>query len=152
MSAPVRIEVQQLPHGEGLALPAYQTAHAAGLDLVAAVAEDRPLTLAPGKSAMVPTGLAIALPVDYEAQVRPRSGLAAKHGITVLNAPGTIDADYRGEINVLLVNLGDAPFVIRRGERIAQMVVAPVVQAELVQVATLPSTARGSGGFGSTGR
>jgi dUTP pyrophosphatase len=152
MSASVRIEVQQLPHGEGLPLPAYQTAHAAGLDLLAAVGEDQPLTLAPGKTVMVPTGLAIALPPNYEAQVRPRSGLAAKHGITVLNAPGTIDADYRGEINVLLVNLGDAPFTIRRGERIAQMIVAPVAQADLVQVAALPSTARGSGGFGSTGR
>jgi len=152
MSASVRVEVQQLPHGEGLPLPAYQTARAAGLDLVAAVAEDQPLMLAPGRTVMVPTGLAIALPPDYEAQVRPRSGLAAKHGITVLNAPGTIDADYRGEISVLLVNLGDAPFTIRRGERIAQMVVAPVAQADLVQVAALPSTARGSGGFGSTGR
>ncbi len=152
MPAPIRIDVQQLPHGEGLPLPAYQTAHAAGLDLLAAVAEDQPVTLAPGKWALVPTGLAIALPPDFEAQVRPRSGLAAKHGITVLNAPGTIDADYRGEVGVLLVNLGDAPFTIRRGERIAQMIVAPVVQAALVKVAALPSTARGSGGFGSTGR
>lgn len=152
MPAPIRIDVTLLPHGEGLPLPAYQTTHAAGLDLLAAVAEDRPLTLAPGARALVPTGLAIALPPDHEAQVRPRSGLAAKHGVTVLNAPGTIDADYRGELGVLLVNLGDAPFTIRRGERIAQLVVAPVAQAELVQVAVLPSTARGGGGFGSTGR
>jgi len=152
MPAPIRIDVQQLPHGEGLPLPAYQTVHAAGLDLLAAVAEDRPVTLEPGARALIPTGLAIALPSDHEAQVRPRSGLAAKHGITVLNAPGTIDADYRGEVGVLLVNLGDAPFTIRRGERIAQMIVAPVARAELVQVAALPSTGRGSGGFGSTGR
>ena len=152
MPAPIRIDVQQLPHGEGLPLPAYQTAHAAGLDLLAAVAEDSPVTLEPGERALIPTGLSIALPPDYEAQVRPRSGLAAKHGITVLNAPGTIDADYRGEVGVLLVNLGNAPFVIRRGERIAQMIVAPVAQAELVTVAVLPSTERGSGGFGSTGR
>ena len=152
MPAPIRIDVQQLTHGEGLPLPAYQTAHAAGLDLLAAVAEDRPVTLKPGERALIPTGLAMALPPDHEAQVRPRSGLAAKHGITVLNSPGTIDADYRGEIGVLLVNLGDAPFTIRRGERIAQMIVAPVAQAELVQVAVLPPTERGSGGFGSTGR
>ena len=152
MPAPIRIDVQQLTHGEGLPLPAYQTAHAAGLDLLAAVAEDRPVTLKPGERALIPTGLAIALPPDHEAQVRPRSGLAAKHGITVLNSPGTIDADYRGEIGVLLVNLGDAPFTIRRGERIAQMIVAPVAQAELVKVAVLPSSERGSGGFGSTGR
>lgn len=148
----VRVEVCQLAHGEGLALPAYQSVDAAGLDLLAAVPADAPLILAPGKHAMVPTALTIALPPGYEAQVRPRSGLAAKHGITVLNSPGTVDADYRGEINVLLINHGDAPFTIRRGERIAQMVIAPVVQAELVPVATLSSTARGSGGFGSTGR
>ena len=152
MSANVRVEVCQLPHGEGLALPAYQSADAAGLDLLAAVPADAPLILAPGKHAMVPTALTIALPPGYEAQVRPRSGLAAKHGITVLNSPGTVDADYRGEINVLLINHGDAPFTIHRGERIAQMVIAPVVQAELIPVATLSSTARGSGGFGSTGR
>ena len=116
-----------MPHGEGLALPAYQSAHAAGLDLLAAVPEDAPVVLAPGKYALVPTALTIALPPGYEAQVRPRSGLAAKHGITVLNSPGTIDADYRGEIGVLLINHGDAPFPIRRGERIAQMVIAAVV-------------------------
>jgi len=152
VSAPVRIEIQQLPHGEGLPLPAYQSAHAAGLDLLAAVPEDQPLTLAPGARALVPTGLAIALPEGFEAQVRPRSGLAAKHGVTVLNAPGTVDADYRGEISVILVNLGHEAFVVRRGERIAQMVIASVARAELVPITTLTSTARGSGGFGSTGR
>jgi dUTP pyrophosphatase len=152
VNARVKVEVCRLPHGEGLALPAYQSADAAGLDLLAAVPADVPVVLAPGKHVMVPTALTIALPPGYEAQVRPRSGLAAKHGITVLNSPGTVDADYRGEINVLLINHGDAPFTIRRGERIAQMVIAPVVQAELVPVATLSSTARGSGGFGSTGR
>ena len=152
MSATVKVEIRQLPHGEGLALPAYQSAHAAGLDLLAAVPEDFPLTLAPGRHALVPTGLSIALPSGYEAQVRPRSGLAAKHGVTVLNAPGTVDADYRGEIGVLLINHGDAPFAIRRGERIAQMVIASVTRAELVPAASLASTERGSGGFGSTGR
>ena len=152
MSAPIRIDVHQLPHGEGLALPAYQTAHAAGLDLLAALPADAPLVLAPGKHAMVPTGLTIALPEGYEAQVRPRSGLAAKHGVTVLNAPGTIDADYRGEIAVLLINHGSEPFTIRRGERIAQMVIAAVVRADFVSVAALSSTDRGGGGFGSTGR
>ena len=152
MSASIRIEVRQLPHGEGLALPAYQTAHAAGLDLLAAVPEDKPLVLLPGKHAMVPTGLTIALPEGYEAQVRPRSGLAAKHGVTVLNAPGTVDADYRGEINVLLINHGAEPFAIRRGERIAQMVIAAVTRAEFVTTARLSATERGSGGFGSTGR
>ena len=132
MSATVKVDICQLPHGEGLALPAYQSADAAGLDLLAAVPADTPLILPPGKYAMVPTGLTIALPPGYEAQVRPRSGLAAKHGVTVLNSPGTVDADYRGEINVLLINHGEAPFPIRRGERIAQMVIAPVVQAQLV--------------------
>jgi dUTP diphosphatase len=152
LSAAIQIDVCQLPHGAGLALPAYQTAYAAGLDLLAAVPEDAPLILAPGQHAMVPTGLTIALPEGYEAQVRPRSGLAAKHGVTVLNAPGTVDADYRGEIAVLLINHGAAPFTIRRGERIAQMVIASVARAELVPVATLSSTDRGGGGFGSTGR
>ena len=148
----VRVEVCLLPHGEGLALPAYQTAHAAGLDLLAAVADDAPIVLQPGTRALVPTGLTIALPEGFEAQVRPRSGLAAKHGITVLNAPGTVDADYRGEICVLLINHGSEAFTIRRGERIAQMVIAPVSHAKLVPVTTLPETARGGGGFGSTGR
>ena len=134
VSAAVKVDVRQLPHGEGLALPAYQSAHAAGLDLLAAVPADAPLVLAPGGHAMVPTGLDDRAAPGYEAQVRPRSGLAAKHGVTVLNAPGTVDADYRGEISVLLINHGDAPFTIRRGERIAQMVIAPVTQAELVAV------------------
>jgi dUTP pyrophosphatase len=152
LSTKVSVELQRLPHAEGLPLPAYQTNDAAGLDLMAAVAENEPLTLASGQYALVPTGLAIALPPGYEAQVRPRSGLAAKHGLTVLNSPGTIDADYRGEIKVILINHGQAAFVIKRGERIAQMVIAPVVQAALVPVAELSSTDRGAGGFGSTGR
>lgn len=152
MSAMIRVEVRRLPHGEGLALPAYQSADAAGLDLLAAVAADAPIMLAPGAYARVPTGLVIALPQGHEAQVRPRSGLAARHGVTVLNAPGTVDADYRGEISVLLINHGHVPFEIRRGERIAQMVIAPVLQVELVAVATLSDTLRGGGGFGSTGR
>jgi dUTP pyrophosphatase len=152
MTASVTVELQRLPHAEGLALPAYQTAHAAGLDLLAAVPEDQPMTLAAGQHALVPTGLMIALPPGYEAQVRPRSGLALKHGVTVLNAPGTVDADYRGEVAVLLINHGAEPFTIRRGERIAQMVVAPVTAANLVAVATLSATERGGGGFGSTGR
>ena len=152
MSADVTIDVRQLPHGEGLPLPAYQTAHAAGLDLVAALPDDTPVILPPGRHAMIPTGLTIALPPGHEAQVRPRSGLAAKHGVTVLNAPGTIDADYRGEIAVLLINHGPEPFTITRGERIAQMVIAPVVQARFRVVEVLPDSERGTGGFGSTGR
>jgi dUTP pyrophosphatase len=152
MSTRIVVTIQQLPHGEGLALPAYQSAHAAGLDLLAAVADDAPLILHPAHYAQIPTGLKIALPDGFEAQVRPRSGLAAKHGVTVLNAPGTIDADYRGEIGVLLINHGSEPFTVRRGERIAQMVIAPVARVELVANATLPDTDRGSGGFGSTGR
>jgi dUTP pyrophosphatase len=152
VSATVKVDIRQLPHAEGLTLPAYQSADAAGMDLLAAVPAETPLILPPGKYAMVPTGLTIALPPGFEAQVRPRSGLAAKHGITVLNSPGTVDADYRGEINVLLINHGDAPFSIRRGERIAQMVIAPVTQAQLVVVTQLAPTDRGSGGFGSTGR
>jgi dUTP pyrophosphatase len=152
MNAAVKVDIQQLPHAEGLALPAYQSPQAAGLDLLAAVLEGAPVILLPGQRALVPTGLTIALPPGYEAQVRPRSGLAAKHGVTVLNAPGTIDADYRGEIGVLMINHGDAPFQVHRGERIAQMVVASVVRVELVPAATLSATERGSGGFGSTGR
>jgi dUTP pyrophosphatase len=152
LSTKVTVELQRLPHAEGLPLPAYQTNDAAGLDLMAAVPENEPLTLAPGQYALVPTGLAIALPPGYEAQVRPRSGLAAKHGVTVLNSPGTIDADYRGEIKVILINHGQTAFVVKRGERIAQMVIAPMVQAALVPVATLSATDRGAGGFGSTGR
>ena len=138
-----------LPHGEGLTVPAYATAGSAGADLVAALAE--PLVLAPGARALVPTGIALALPAGYEAQIRPRSGLALRHGVTILNSPGTIDSDYRGEICIILANLGDAAFTIRRGERIAQLVVAPVRQIAWEIVATLPDTARGGGGFGSTG-
>lgn len=152
MSATVKVEIRQLPHAEGLPLPAYQSADAAGLDLLAAVPENSPLVLAPGKHALVPTGLTIALPSGSEAQVRPRSGLAARHGVTVLNSPGTVDADYRGEISVILINHGEAPFTVRRGERIAQMVIAQVVRVELVVAAALSTTGRGSGGFGSTGR
>jgi len=148
----VKIDIRQLPHGQGLGLPAYQSGHAAGLDLLAAVPEDAPLLLSPGQRALVPTGISVALPGGYEAQVRPRSGLASKHGVTVLNAPGTIDADYRGEIGVLLINHGDAPFAVRRGERIAQMVIASVLRAELIPTISLSTTERGGGGFGSTGR
>ncbi len=146
------LRLQRLPHAEGLALPAYETAGSAGMDLRAAVAEDAPMTLAPGARALVPTGLKIALEPGYEAQVRPRSGLALKHGITCLNSPGTIDSDYRGEVGVILANLGQEPFVIRRGERIAQMVIARHEQATVAEVDSLDDTARGAGGFGSTGR
>jgi dUTP pyrophosphatase len=152
VSSIVKIDIQQLPHGQGLALPAYQSGHAAGLDLLAAVPEDAPLLLSPGQRAVVPTGISVALPGGYEAQVRPRSGLASKYGVTVLNAPGTIDADYRGEIGVLLINHGDAPFAVSRGERIAQMVIASVLRAELIATISLSPTERGGGGFGSTGR
>jgi dUTP pyrophosphatase len=145
------VRVQRLPHGKDLPLPSYQSEHAAGLDLLAAVPDSTPLTLASGGRALVPTGIAIALAQGYEAQVRPRSGLAARHGVTVLNSPGTIDADYRGEIQVLLVNLGSEPVTIARGMRIAQLVIAPVVRAHIVDVASLDKTSRGSGGFGSTG-
>lgn len=147
---PVTLELKRLEHGRDLPLPAYQSILAAGLDLLAAV--DGTITLAPGARALVPTGLAMALPAGFEAQVRPRSGLAAKHGVTVLNTPGTIDADSRGEVKVILINLGDAPFEISRGDRIAQMVIAPVLQADIVEVEVLSETERGSGGFGSTGR
>ncbi len=146
----VTLELKRLEHGRDLPLPAYQSILAAGLDLLAAV--DGAITLAPGARALVPTGLAMALPAGFEAQVRPRSGLAAKHGVTVLNTPGTIDADYRGEVKVILINLGDDPFEISRGDRIAQMVIAPVLQANIVEVEVLSETERGSGGFGSTGR
>lgn len=146
------LRIQRLPHSEGLALPAYETTGSAGMDLRAAVAEDAPVTLAPGARALVPTGLKIALEPGWEAQVRPRSGLALKHGITCLNSPGTVDSDYRGEVGVILVNLGQEPFVIRRGERIAQMVIAQHAQAVIAEVETLDETARGAGGFGSTGR
>lgn len=143
------VPVVRLPHAEGLDLPAYATADAAGLDLVAAVREA--VTLAPRGFRLIPTGLAIALPPGYEAQVRPRSGLAARHGVTVLNAPGTIDADYRGEVGVVLINLGPEPVVIERGQRIAQFVVAPVTRVAWSCVSALPPTQRGGGGFGSTG-
>jgi dUTP pyrophosphatase len=145
------IGVVRLAHAAGLPLPAYQSDEAAGLDLIAAVPEDAPLVLRPGERALVPTGLTLELPKGSEAQVRPRSGLAFKHGITVLNSPGTIDSDYRGEVKVLLVNLGTAPFTIVRGERIAQMVVAQVTRVRLKEKASAKATRRGSGGFGSTG-
>jgi dUTP pyrophosphatase len=151
MTAKIDIRVQRLPHSEGLPLPRYETDGAAGMDLIAALPEGEPLTLAFGERAMVPTGLAIALPQGYEAQVRPRSGLAAKNGVTVLNSPGTVDCDYRGEVKVILINLGQESFTIERGTRIAQMVIAPVTQAELHEVEALDATARGAGGFGSTG-
>ena len=153
MSAnPVTIEVVTLPHFEGLTLPAYETALSAGMDLRAAVPEGEPMLVAPGQRVLAPTGLTIALPAGYEAQVRPRSGLALKHGITCLNTPGTIDADYRGEVKVILINLGQEVFTIKRGERIAQLVIAPVTQGAWKLVDTLPDSARGAGGFGSTGR
>ena len=145
----VTIPVRRLEHGEGLPLPAPRTAASAGLDLAAAV--DEGVLIPVGGRALIPTGFAIALPPGHEGQVRPRSGLAVEHGVTVLNAPGTIDADYRGEVKVLLVNLGDAPFTVTRGMRIAQLVVAPVGGARLVEAVTLDETPRGSGGFGSTG-
>ena len=145
------VEFKTLPHFDGLALPAYETQLAAGADLRAAVDADAPMVLAVGARALVPTGLAMALPAGYEAQIRPRSGLAYKHGITCLNTPGTIDADYRGEVKVLLINHGDTDFIINRGERIAQMVIAPITQPVFKVVETLSETARGEGGFGSTG-
>ncbi len=148
MSA-VAVQLKILPHGSGLPLPAYATADSAGVDLAAAL--ETPLTLAPGERKDVPTGIAMALPPGWEGQVRPRSGLALRHGITILNSPGTIDADYRGEVRVILANLGSAPVTIARGERIAQLVIAPVSRAEWQVVEELPATVRGAGGFGSTG-
>lgn len=145
------VPIARLPHGQGLPLPAYETALAAGMDLRAAVADEAPLTLQPGERHAVPTGLSFALPPGFEGQVRPRSGLAARQGVTTLNTPGTIDADYRGEVKVILINLGQEPVTVRRGDRIAQLVIAPVVQAEWREVETLDETARGAGGFGSTG-
>ena len=147
----VVIKVQRLRHAEGLPLPCYETAEAAGLDLLAAVPEDAPITIEPSRRALVPTGLALQLPSGYEAQVRPRSGLALRHGVTVLNAPGTIDADYRGEVLVLLVNLGEQLFAVSRGLRIAQLVVAPIARAVLAEANDLDATARAADGFGSTG-
>ena len=146
------VRMERLPHGEALALPSYETLGAAGMDLRAAVDADMPVILGPGARALVPTGFKMALEPGWEAQVRPRSGLALKHGITCLNTPGTIDSDYRGEVGVILVNLGTEPFVIRRGERIAQMVIAPVAKVSVFEVDTLDETERGTGGFGSTGR
>lgn len=148
----VQVRVVVLPHGRDLPLPAYQTSGAAGMDLVAAVPADNPVRLKKGQRALIETGLVLELPRGTEAQVRPRSGLALKHGVTVLNTPGTIDCDYRGEVKVILVNLGDKTFVVQRGERIAQMVVAPVTRAVLKEVSTARATVRGAGGFGSTGR
>jgi dUTP pyrophosphatase len=147
----VTVRVKRLPHGEGLPLPAYQSAHAAGLDVVAAVPEDAAVTLEPGERALIPTGFALEVPIGYEAQVRPRSGLAIKHGVTLLNSPGTIDSDYRGELKVIMVNHGREPYTVRRGDRIAQLVIAPVSHVEIVAVEDLDATARGQGGFGSTG-
>ena len=145
------VQIVRLAHAHGLFLPAYQTVQSAGMDLVAALAEDAPVHLAPHSRALIPTGLCLALPAGLEAQVRPRSGLALTHGVTVLNSPGTIDADYRGEVLVMLVNLGDEPFIVRRGCRIAQLVIASVLQAVLIEVDALDETERGDQGFGSTG-
>ena len=148
----IELRIHRLHHGEGLPLPRYETEAAAGLDLAAAVPEDAPISIAPGERALVPTGLALQFPIGFEAQVRPRSGLALRHGVTVLNAPGTIDADYRGELKVLLVNFGQETFTVTRGARIAQLVMAAVARATLVEAETLDATSRGDGGFGSTGR
>src|SRR5262245_12042603 len=147
----ILVGLMRLPHGADLPLPAYQSDAASGLDLLAAVPADAPLAIAPGRYAAVPTGIAIALPAGSEAQVRPRSGLARNHGVTVLNAPGTIDADYRGEIQVLLINHGNAPFIVTRGMRIAQLVIAATTRVTLAEVSRLDETVRGIGGFGSTG-
>ena len=147
----LQVRIQRLPHSEGLPLPAYETPGAAGMDLRAAVPDDADVVIRPGAREMVPTGLCIAVPEGYEAQVRPRSGLAARQGVTCLNTPGTIDSDYRGEVKVILINLGEENLIVRRGDRIAQMVICPVVQANWVETQTLDETRRGSGGFGSTG-
>jgi dUTP pyrophosphatase len=147
----ITLRVKRLPHGEGLPLPSYQSTHAAGLDVVAGVPETVPVELEPGARALIPTGFALEIPVGYEAQIRPRSGLAIKHGVTLLNTPGTIDADYRGELMVILINYGSERFIIRRGDRIAQLVIGPVAQVAVVAVDALTDTDRGRGGFGSTG-
>ncbi|MGO9699221.1 MAG: dUTP diphosphatase [Xanthobacteraceae bacterium] len=147
----VEVRIVRLPHGADLPLPQYHSARAAGLDLPAAIPADTPLELAPGARALVPCGFAMALPAGHEGQIRPRSGLAFRHGVTVLNSPGTVDADYRGEVQVILINLGSEPFVITRGMRIAQLIVAPMHQARLVESETLDSTERAAGGLGSTG-
>ncbi|MFB7879381.1 dUTP diphosphatase [Brevundimonas diminuta] len=146
------IRVERLPHAEGLALPAYETAGSAGMDLRAALGEGETVVLEPGQRKLIPTGLKIALEPGYEAQVRPRSGLALKHGISAPNSPGTIDSDYRGEVGVILINLGELPFEIKRGDRIAQMIIARYEQAQMIEVEAVDETARGAGGFGSTGR
>ncbi|MBX9909037.1 MAG: dUTP diphosphatase [Beijerinckiaceae bacterium] len=151
MSEAVTIAFVRLPHGEGLPLPAYESDGAAGMDLRAALGDGETLALASGETALVSTGLSLQIPAGFEGQVRPRSGLAARHGVTVLNAPGTIDSDYRGEVKVILINHGPAPLVIVRGDRIAQLVIAAVTRAALVEAATLEETVRGTGGFGSTG-
>jgi len=150
-STAMTVPVTRLAHGRDLPLPVYATPGAAGLDLLAAVAVEAPLTLVPGARELVPTGVALALPAGFEAQVRPRSGLALRHGVTVLNTPGTIDSDYRGEIGVILINLSDQTFVIERGQRVAQLVVSPVAQVAWTETGQLPASARGTGGFGSTG-
>jgi dUTP pyrophosphatase len=147
----LELRVKRLLHGAGLPFPAYQSAGAAGLDLLAAVPDGGPVVILPGGRALIPTGLALEIDAGFEAQTRPRSGLALKHGVTVLNAPGTIDSDYRGEVGVILINHGEHPFEVRRGERIAQLVIAPAIQARLVEVDEISVTARGAGGFGSTG-
>jgi dUTP pyrophosphatase len=147
----VEVRIARLPHGADLPLPEYQSAQAAGVDLLAAVPADAPIEIAPGGRAMIPTGIAIALPQGSEGQIRPRSGLAARHGVTVLNAPGTIDSDYRGEIQIILVNLGTDAFVVTRGMRVAQLVIAPIQQVKLVESTNLDATSRASAGFGSTG-
>jgi len=147
----IEVRIVRLPHGVDLPLPEYQSALAAGLDLLAAVAADAPVEIAPGSRALIPTGVAIALPPGHEGQVRPRSGLAIRHGITVLNSPGTVDADYRGELQVILVNLGTETFIVRRGMRIAQIVIAPIQRARVVEIKNLDVTERAAGGFGSTG-
>lgn len=147
----VEVRVLRLPHGADLPLPQYQSAQAAGLDLHAAVPADAPVELAPGARAMIPTGIAVALPPGTEGQIRPRSGLAIRHGITVLNSPGTVDSDYRGQLQVILVNIGSEPFVVRRGMRIAQLVIAPTIHAKIVESASLDVTERAAAGFGSTG-
>ena len=147
----VDVQIMRLPHGADLPLPAYQSERAAGLDLLAAVPADAPLSIAPGGRALVPTGICLALPAGTEGQVRPRSGLAAQHGVTVLNSPGTIDADYRGEVRIILINHGSEPFIIKRGMRIAQLVIATAMQANICESASLDVTSRGVGGFGSTG-
>jgi dUTP pyrophosphatase len=151
MPARLSVPVELLPHGHGLPLPDYQSPQAAGMDLMAAIAPETPLVLEPGARILVPTGIALHIPDGYEGQVRPRSGLALRHGVTILNAPGTIDADYRGEISVILVNIGDAPLTITRGMRIAQLIIAPVCRARLIPTQALETSARGAGGFGSTG-